>query len=89
MKKVLYTVTRVGRENAKVTGLGCITDSDLVTAQISRSGKPFIKVYEDCLKHCHQVNGSDNEFKGAFWELIEIEGREIELNYYIYYKLVD
>ena len=89
MKKVLYTVTRVGRENTKVSGVGGITDTDLVTAQISRNGKPYIRVYSDCLKYCHPVAGGDNEFKGAFWEIVEYEGREIELNYYIYYKIVD
>ena len=87
MKKVLYTVTRVGKENTKVSGVGCITDTDLVTAQISKNGKPYIRVYADCLKYCHKV--SDNEYKGAFWELVEIEDRPIELNYYIYYKIVD
>ena len=89
MKKVLYTVTRVGRENTKVSGVGCITDTDLVTAQISKNGKPYIRVFSDCLKYCHQVSGTDNEYKGAFWELVEIEDRPIELNYYIYYKIVD
>ena len=39
MKKVLYTVTRVGKENTKVSGVGCITDTDLVTAQISKSSE--------------------------------------------------
>lgn len=89
MKKVLFTVTKVGKENTKTSGFGFISDTDLLTAQISKSGKPYIRVYADCLKHCHKVIGSETEFKGAFWEVVEIEGRTVEINYYIYYKLVD
>ena len=36
----------------------------------------------------HQVVGSDDAFKGAFWEVVEIEERTVEINYYIYYRLV-
>ena len=88
MKKVLYTITKENKEKTKISGFGFISDTDLFTAQFSKAGKPYIRVYEGCLKYCHQVVGSDDAFKGAFWEVVEIEGRTVEINYYIYYKLV-
>ncbi|MBQ4444276.1 MAG: hypothetical protein II896_06460 [Clostridia bacterium] len=89
MKKVVFTVIKVGKENVKTSGVGYITDTDLVTAQTSKAGKPYIRVYEDCLKYCHQVPGTDNEYKGAFWELYEIDRRTVNVNYYINYKFMD
>ena len=45
MKKVVYSVTKVGRnENTKMTGLGYITESDLITACISKNEKPYISL---------------------------------------------
>lgn len=39
MKKVVYSVTKIGRtENTKMTGLGYITDKDLVALSISYFG---------------------------------------------------
>lgn len=39
MKKVVFAVTKQGRyENTKTTGVGYITDTDLITACISKSG---------------------------------------------------
>ena len=61
MKKVLYTVTKVGKETTKVSGLGYITDKDLITAQISKNGNAYIRVYEDCVTDCHKIAGKDNE----------------------------
>lgn len=50
MKKVVYSVTKVGRnENTKMTGLGYITNKDLIIACISKNGKLYIRVFEDCV----------------------------------------
>ena len=71
MKKVVYTVTKFGRtENTKMSGLGYITESDLITACISKNGKPYIRVFEDCVKNCHKVTNTTNEYKGAHYEVI-------------------
>lgn len=89
MKKVVYSVTKVGRtENTKLTGVGYITDDELITAQISKNGKAYIRTY-DCIKNCHPIQNSTNEFKGAYYEIVEYEGRDIEINYYIWFKLAD
>ena len=104
MKKVVYSVTKVGRnENTKMTCLGYVTDKDLVVACISKGGKPYIRVFEDCVKECHKVINTTNEYKGAYYEVKEVEietknssgqsigfeKREIEVNYYIWYKELD
>ena len=98
MKKVVYTVTKVGKtENTKMTGLGYVTDKDLIIACISKNQKPYIRVFEDCVKECHQIVGRDKEYKGEYSEIREVEfevkgayeTREIELEYKIWYKLAD
>ena len=88
MRKVIYAVTKDGKEKVKVSGIGFITDTDLITAQTSKKGNPYIRVYEDCLQYCHEIAGKDGEFKGWFSEIYEIDDREIEVNYYIYYKMI-
>ena len=104
MKKVVFSVTKQGRyENTKTTGVGYITDTDLITACVSKSGKPYIRVFEDCVKNCHAISGRDNEYRGAHYEIREIEfekktssgdstgyeTREVEINYSIWYKITD
>ena len=87
MKKVIFSITKLGRVvNTKVTGVGNITDEDLSTANISKSGKPDIRGYS-CVKDCHTITNSTDEFKGAYYEIVEYDGRDIEVNYYIWYKL--
>ena len=104
MKKVVYSVSRNNRFGSnKLTGLGFITESDLVIACMSKKGNAYIRVFEDCVKNCHAVQGRDGEFKGAHYEIREVEvetksgsgeftgydKREIEVEYSIWYKLVD
>ena len=104
MKKVVYTVTKVGKtENTKMSGLGYVTENDLIIACISKNQKPYIRVFEGAVKDCHKVINTTNEYKGAYYEVKEIEfetknssgqstgyeKREIEMNYYIWYKELD
>lgn len=45
MKKVVYSVSKQNRSGStKMTGLGFITESDLVIACTSKSGKAYIHV---------------------------------------------
>lgn len=103
MQKVVYSVSRLNRfGNTKMTGVGFITDSDLITACVSKKGNAYIRVFEDCVKNCHAVSGRDGEFKGAHHEIREVEfetknssgestgydTREIEVEYSIWYKIV-
>ena len=104
MKKVVYSISKLNRFGSnKMTGVGFITDSDLIIACVSQKGNPYIRVFEDCVKNCHAVSGREGEFKGAHYEIREIEfekktssgestgyeTREIEVEYSIWYKLVD
>lgn len=104
MKKVVYSVSRNNRYGSnKLTGLGFITEKDLVIACVGKKGNAYIRVFEDCVKNCHAVSGRDGEFKGVYYEIREIEfetkmssgestgyeTKEIEVEYSIWYKLVD
>lgn len=99
MKKVVYSVTKVGKpENTKMTGIGYITDKDLIIACVGKNSKPYVKVFEDCLRHCHSIDGRYHEFKGEYYEIREVEietkhnnyeTRELELNYYVWFKYAD
>lgn len=104
MKKVVYSVSRNNRFGSnKLTGVGFITDADLIIACMSKKGNAYIRVFEDCVKNCHAIQGRDGEFKGAHYEIREAEvktksgsseftgydKREIEVEYSIWYKLVD
>ena len=97
MKKVVYSVSKNNRYGGnKLTGLGFITESDLVIACVSKKGNAYIRVFEDCVKNCHHVTGRENEYKGAHYEIREVEvekngsydTREIEIEYSVWYKLV-
>ena len=99
MKKVFFSVTKAGRNENRTSGVGYVTETDLFIPAISKNGKPYIRVFEDCIRYCHKMPNENNEYKGTFWELKEIEfetrngagieKREIEITYYIWYKLAD
>lgn len=87
MKKVIYSITKLGKvENTKITGIGYITDEDLITANISKTGKPYIRIFP-CVKNCHPVMNSTDEFKGAYYEIVEYNEQDIEVNYYIWFRV--
>ena len=98
MKKVYYSVKRYKRnEMIEQKGVGYITDTDLVIACISQNNKPYIKVFEDCIKDCHAIPYRPNEYQSGYYEIREIDidtgkdnykTREIQLDYKIWYKLV-
>ena len=74
MKKVVYSVQKLGKmETPKMTGLGYVTEKDLVIACISQKGKPYIRVFEDCIKDCYPISGKPGEFKGSSYEIREVQ----------------
>ena len=88
MKKVIYAVTRLKRErNVKVSGIGYLSNNNLLTAQISKNGKPYVRVYED-LKLLKSVK-NENEFTCDYYEFKEIDGNDIQLSYKIWIKVVE
>ena len=95
MKKVVFSVTKLGRTEQKFSGIGYVTDEDLITACIGKNGKPYIRVFEDCLKDCFPVK--DDEYNGEYYEIREVEvttkygskeTKEIEVYYSIWFKFV-
>ena len=99
MKKVVYSVQRVGRfEVPKMSGLGYIVEDNLLISATSQKGKPYIRVFEGVTEYCHKVVGKDDEFKGYFTEYKEVEVEknnngyksietiEVENEYKIWYK---
>ena len=99
MKKVVYSVSRYKKDEiVKLTGLGYITDTDLIIACVSQKGKPYIRVFEDCIKDCYAISGKPGEFKGSSYEIREVkidtgkdnyETREIEFEYNIWFKYAE
>ena len=89
MKKVVYVVTKVGREESyKMKGVGYITDTDLLTIATSKENKPYIRVYEDCIKYCHRVSNTQDEYKGTYYEVGEYEGHDIQRTFYLWFKVL-
>ena len=95
MKKVVFSVTKLGGSEQTISGIGYVTDQDLITACLGKNGKPYIRVFEDCLKDCYPV--SEGEFKGNYYEFHEVEYetkygskeiREVEVDYSIWFKYV-
>lgn len=104
MKKAVYSVSRNNQYGSnKLTGLGFVTDRDLIIACNGKSGKAYIRVFEDCVKNCHAILSREGEFKGTLREIREVvfekktpsgesagfETREIEVEYSVWYKFVD
>ena len=55
MKKVIYSISRYKKgEIIKMTGIGYITDKDLIIACFSQKGKPYIRVFVDALQYCYK-----------------------------------
>ena len=99
MKKIAYSITQLKKkENFTQSGIGYMTDEDILIPQISKNGKPYIRVFEDCIKDCHPMIGRTDEFSGSYYEIKEIEvdtGKdnyetiEIEVYYRIWYKITE
>lgn len=88
MKKVVYSVVRRTKtDEIKLTGVGYITDTDLLTVAYNKENKPYIRAFEDCIRYCHKVNNTTDQFKGTYYEVAEYEGHEYQKTFYIWYKL--
>ena len=98
MKKVIYSVARYGKNVSKITGVGYVSEDSLIIAAVSKNNKPYVRVFEDCVKRCHKVQGKTNEYQGVITEFYEIDfetknnnydTREIEVEYNIWFKYAD
>jgi len=96
MKKVTFSVKK--RNGEKITGVGYITATDLLIPAISKNNKPYIRIFEDCIKDCHKIIGTTNQYHGNYdylmtADLQDDKGRtttkEITVNYYIWFMILD
>ena len=86
------------RNGDKITGVGYITDEDLLIPAISKNNKPYIRVFEDCIKDCHKIVGKDNQYQGIYEYLMNadledekgrITTKEITVTYYIWFMTLE
>lgn len=86
-QKVFYSIKKSYGNDLPTKGMGFITDTDLTVALISKSGNPYVKVFEDCLRRCNKVTGKTNEFKGTYEEFFEIDNETHSISYDIWFVL--
>lgn len=96
MKKVTFSIKK--RNSDKITGVGYITDTDLIIPAISKNNKPYIRVFEDCIKDCHKIVGKDNQYQGIYEYIMEcdledekgrITTKEIAVSYFIWFMIIE
>ena len=100
MQKVVYSVTKVNREE-KLKGVGYLIEGNLLIPATSQRGNSYIRVFEDVESKCRKIVNTENEYKGyvpVAYENINVYNKEkdrydtldyIETTYYIWYKLID
>lgn len=99
MQKIVFSITKLNNnENTKSSGSGYIVDENILIPAVSTNNKLYISVFEDAVKYCYPVQGTENEFKGAYTKYITgefpdkngaLETKEIAVDYFIWYKKVD
>ena len=96
MKKVTFSIKK--RNADKITGVGYITNEDLIFLALSKNNKPYIRIFEDCLKYCNKIVGKSNEYQGIYEYLMEcdledeqgrITTKELAISYYIWFKIIE
>ena len=90
MKKVVYSIKKVrGNSDDKISGLGFLNEEGTLLCRcVSKTGKPYTRAFDEVEQHCHPIIGKENEFKGYVTMYYEYEGRDIEVEYSVWYKTV-
>ncbi len=100
MQKVVYSISKVNSE-MKLKGVGYLVEDSLLIPSTSQKGNAYIRVFGDVTKHCHQIQNSDNEFKGyvpVSYENINVYNKEkncydtldyVETTYHVWFKYID
>ena len=89
-KKVKFSLTKFTKKGSfRFVGFGEIDAENLYMKS---------KIYEDCIRYCHKVLNTTNEFKGSFNEFEEIEfendkghlvNLEIENCYSLWFRILN
>lgn len=89
MKKVVYSIRKVRNSDEKLSGLGFINDEGTLFCKcVSKNGKRYTRAFDDVDKHCFPVFGKENEYKGYVTMYYDYDGRDIEVEYSVWYKTV-
>ena len=48
-----------------------------------------MRAFDEVEQHCHPIIGKENEFKGYVTMYYEYDGRDIEVEYSVWYKIVE
>lgn len=63
MKKVFFAI-RKAKSDEKLSGVGYLSEGDLLIPALSSKGKPYIRVFEDVAEKCLLIPDKENEYKG-------------------------
>ena len=63
MKKVVYTVRKARSDSYKLSGIGFITEQDLIASGISSNNKSYVRIFEEAVKYCHAVDSQKQSLK--------------------------
>ena len=90
MKKVVYSIKKVrGNTDDEISGLGFLNEEGTLLCKcVSKNGKRYTRAFDEVEQHCHPIIGKENEFKGYVTMYYEYEGRDIEVEYSVWYKTV-
>lgn len=90
MKKVVYLIKKVRNPDEKLSGFGFINDEGTLLCKcVSKTGKRYTRAFDEVEQHCHPIIGKENEFKGYVTMYYEYDGRDIEGEYSVWYKIVE
>ena len=87
MRKVVYSIKKVrGNSDDKISGLGFLNEEGTLLCKcVSKNGKRYTRAFDDVEQHCFPVFGKENEYKGYVTMYYEYEGRDIEVEYSVWY----
>lgn len=98
MIKVYYSLTRFRKyDSVKTKGIGFITDEDLIVWTFDNGSKKK-RTYQDCIRYCHKIVGTSDQYKGNFTEFstIEVPDKygslqeiEVEIEYELWFKILE
>ena len=90
MKKGVYSTKKVRNPDEKLSGLGFINDEGTLLCKcVSKNGKRYTRACDEGEQHCHPIIGKDQEFTGYVTMYYEYDGRDIEVEYSVWYKIVE
>ncbi len=89
MKKVVFAIRKVKDFDNKISGLGYITDDGTLIQKYKRpDGEKSYRVFPDVEQRCFPILNKQNEYKGYVTKYFEYDGRDIEVEYSVWYKTV-